>query len=73
MTKNVQESIVLTTPRLEQCGKILTIGICKMIPSRTIASAIPKMLSQGMVANERNFAMGESFFRVLHDQHGQSI
>ncbi|MBN2499311.1 MAG: GyrI-like domain-containing protein [Anaerolineales bacterium] len=46
MPKPLQESVLLTRPGLEQREALVTIGIRELIPSSTIASAIPKTLRQ---------------------------
>ena len=46
MTKPLGDSVIVESPKVEHKGTQFTIGIRKRIPSKTIASAIPKFLKQ---------------------------
>src|SRR5512145_2751268 len=46
MTKPLGDSVIVESPKVEHKGAQFTIGIRKRIPSKTIASAIPKFLKQ---------------------------
>ena len=46
MAKAVGNSVVVESPKVEHKNTQFTIGIRKRIPSKTIASAIPKLLKQ---------------------------
>ena len=46
MAKALGNSVVLESPKVEHKDTQFTIGIRKRIPSKTIASAIPKFLKQ---------------------------
>lgn len=46
MAKSLGDSVIVEKPKVERKGKQYTIGIRKRIPSKTIASAIPKFLKQ---------------------------
>lgn len=46
MAKALGNSVIVENPKIESKGTQFTIGIRKRIPSKTIASAIPKFLKQ---------------------------
>jgi len=46
MAKALGNSVVVESPKVEHKGPQFTIGIRKRIPSKTIASAVPKFLEQ---------------------------
>jgi len=46
MAKSLADSVVVEYPKVEHKEAQFTIGIRKRIPSKTIASAIPKFLKQ---------------------------
>ena len=65
MSSKIQESVVLTQPKLEQRKKMFTIGIRKKIPSKTIASTIPKLMNQTKkwLLDHQVSSWGKPFFR----------
>lgn len=46
MAKALDNSVIVENPKVEHKSKQFTVGIRKRIPSKTIASAIPKFLKQ---------------------------
>lgn len=46
MVKPLGDSVIVESPKVEHKGTQFTIGIRKTIPSKTIASEIPKLLKQ---------------------------
>ncbi len=65
MAKALGDSVIVESPKVEKKGKQFTIGVRQRIPSKTIASAIPKFLKQTekYLAAQNIEVSGPPFFR----------